>query len=126
MILIMLIAILAGTLVLAVILTALLCWVLATPAFCGGTVALMWLILLLGGVLIGGRDPRDWPQRSGRTESRPPCSRKRGDADGCPGHSDSRGSYLLGTERIHRAARMGGRQPVKPPVLWSMQARPGV
>jgi len=59
MILIMLIAILAGTLVLAVILTALLCWVLATPAFCGGTVALMWLILLLGGVLIGGRDPRD-------------------------------------------------------------------
>lgn len=59
MILIMLIAILAGTLVLAVILTALLCWVLATPAFCGGTVALVWLILLLGGVLIGGRDPRD-------------------------------------------------------------------
>lgn len=59
MILIILIAILAGTLVLAVILTALLCWVLATPAFCGGTVALMWLILLLGGVLIGGRDPRD-------------------------------------------------------------------
>lgn len=59
MILIMLIAILAGTLVLAVILTALLCWVLATPAFCGGTVVLMWLILLLGGVLIGGRDPRD-------------------------------------------------------------------
>lgn len=59
MILIMLIAILAGTLVLAVILTALLCWVLATPAFCGGTVVLMWLILLLGGVLIGGRGPRD-------------------------------------------------------------------
>lgn len=59
MILIMLIAILAGTLVLAVILTALLCWVLATPAFCGGTVVLMWLILLLGGVLIGGRNPRD-------------------------------------------------------------------
>lgn len=59
MILIMLIAILAGTLVLAVILTALLCWVLATPAFCGGTVVLMWLILLLGGVLISGRDPRD-------------------------------------------------------------------
>lgn len=59
MILIMLTAILAGTLVLAVILTALLCWVLATPAFCGGTVVLMWLILLLGGVLIGGRDPRD-------------------------------------------------------------------
>ncbi len=59
MILIMLIAILAGTLVLAVILTALLCWVLATPAFCGGTVVLMWLILLLGGVPIGGRDPRD-------------------------------------------------------------------
>lgn len=59
MILIMLIAILAGTLVLAVILTALLCWVLATPAFCGGTVVLMWLILLLGGVLIGRRDPRD-------------------------------------------------------------------
>lgn len=59
MILIMLIAILAGTLVLAVILTALLCWVLATPAFCGGTVVLMWLILLLGGVLIGGRAPRD-------------------------------------------------------------------
>lgn len=59
MILIMLIAILAGTLVLAVILTALLCWVLATPAFCGGTVVLMWPILLLGGVLIGGRDPRD-------------------------------------------------------------------
>ena len=45
MILIMLTAILAGTLVLAVILTALLCWVLATPAFCGGTV--------------GGIDPRD-------------------------------------------------------------------
>lgn len=59
MILIMMIAILAGTLALAVILTALLCWLLATPAFCGGTVVLMWLILLLGGVLIGGRDPRD-------------------------------------------------------------------
>lgn len=59
MILIVLTAILTGTLVLAVILTALLCWVLATPAFCGGTVALMWLLLLLGGVLIGGRDPRD-------------------------------------------------------------------
>ena len=56
-------AILTGALALAVILTALLCWVLATPAFCGGTVALMWLLLLLGGVLIGvligGRDPRD-------------------------------------------------------------------
>lgn len=51
---------------------------------------------------------------------------RKADADGCPGHSDSRGSYLLRTERIHRAARMGGRQPVKPPVLWSMQARPGV
>lgn len=59
MILIMMIAILAGTLALAVILTALLCWLLATPAFCGGTVVLMWLLLLLGGVLIGGRDPRD-------------------------------------------------------------------
>ena len=59
MILIMMIAILAGTLALAVILTELLCWLLATPAFCGGTVVLMWLILLLGGVLIGGRDPRD-------------------------------------------------------------------
>ena len=59
MILIMMIAILAGTLAMAVILTALLCWLLATPAFCGGTVVLMWLILLLGGVLIGGRDPRD-------------------------------------------------------------------
>ena len=59
MIRIMMIAILAGTLALAVILTALLCWLLATPAFCGGTVVLMWLILLLGGVLIGGRDPRD-------------------------------------------------------------------
>lgn len=57
--LIILVAVLAGTLVLAVILAALLCWVLATPAFCGGTVVLMWLILLLGGVLIGGRDPRD-------------------------------------------------------------------
>ena len=123
--LIILVAVLAGTLVLAVILTALLYWVKVITEFGMGVVAL-WLILLLGGVLIGGRDPREWPQRSGRTGSRPPCSRKRGDADGCPGHSDSRGSYLLRTERIHRAARMGGRQPVKPPVLWSMQARPGV
>ena len=123
--LIILVAVLAGTLVLAVILTALLYWVKVITEFGVGVVAL-WLILLLGGVLIGGRDPRDSPQRAGRTGSRPPCSRKRGDADGCPGHSDSRGSYLLRTERIHRAARMGGRQPVKPPVLWSMQARPGV
>ncbi len=59
MILIMLIAILAGTLVLAVILTALLCWVLATPAFCGGTVVLMWLPFLIVFVAVGGIDPRD-------------------------------------------------------------------
>lgn len=59
MILIMLIAILAGTLVLAIILTALLCWVTAITEFGVGVVALVWLILLLGGVLIGGRDPRD-------------------------------------------------------------------
>lgn len=59
MILIMLIAILAGTLVLAIILTALLCWVTPITEFGVGVVALVWLILLLGGVLIGGRDPRD-------------------------------------------------------------------
>lgn len=59
MILIMLTAILAGTLVLAVILTALLCWALATPAFCGGTVALMWLLLLIVFATMGGIDPRD-------------------------------------------------------------------
>ena len=59
MILIMLITILAGTLVLAVILTALLCWVLATPAFCSGTVVLMWLLLLIVFVAVGGIDPRD-------------------------------------------------------------------
>jgi sterol desaturase/sphingolipid hydroxylase (fatty acid hydroxylase superfamily) len=59
MILIMLTAILAGTLVLAVILTALLCWALATPAFCGGTVALMWLLLLIVFVAVNGIDPRD-------------------------------------------------------------------
>ena len=59
MILIMMIAILAGTLALAVILTALLCWVTAITEFGVGVVALVWLILLLGGVLIGGRDPRD-------------------------------------------------------------------
>lgn len=58
MILIMLTAILAGTLVLAVILTALLYWVKVITEFGMGVVAL-WLILLLGGVLIGGRDPRD-------------------------------------------------------------------
>lgn len=59
MILIIMIAILAGTLALAVILTALLCWVLATPAFCGGTVVLMWLLLLIVFVAVGGIDPRD-------------------------------------------------------------------
>ena len=59
MILIMLIAILAGTLVLAVILTALLCWVLATPAFCSGTVVPMWLLLRIVFVAVGGIDPRD-------------------------------------------------------------------
>ena len=59
MILIMLPAIQAGTLVLAVILPALLCWVLATPAFCGGTVVLMWLLLLIVFVAVGGIDPRD-------------------------------------------------------------------
>lgn len=59
MILIMLTAILAGTLVLAVILTALLYWVKVITEFGMGVVALVWLILLLGGVLIGGRDPRD-------------------------------------------------------------------
>lgn len=58
MILIMLTAILAGTLVLAVILTALLYWVKVITEFGMGVVAL-WLILLLVGVLIGGRDPRD-------------------------------------------------------------------
>lgn len=56
--LIILVAVLAGTLVLAVILTALLCWVKVITEFGMGVVAL-WLILLLGGVLIGGRDPRD-------------------------------------------------------------------
>ena len=57
--LIILVAVLAGTLVLAVILTALLYWVKVITAFGMGVVALVWLILLLGGVLIGGRDPRD-------------------------------------------------------------------
>lgn len=53
------VAVLAGTLVLAVILTALLYWVKVITEFGMGVVALVWLILLLGGVLIGGRDPRD-------------------------------------------------------------------
>ena len=44
--------------VLAVILTALLYWIKVITEFGMGVVAL-WLILLLGGVLIGGRDPRD-------------------------------------------------------------------
>jgi hypothetical protein len=57
--LIILVAVLAGTLVLAVILTALPYWVKAITEFGMGVVALVWLILLLGGVLIGGRDPRD-------------------------------------------------------------------
>lgn len=57
--LIILVAVLAGTLVLAVILTALLYWVKVITEFDMGVVALVWLILLLGGVLIGGRDPRD-------------------------------------------------------------------
>lgn len=52
-------AVLAGTLVLAVILTALLYWVKVITEFGVGVVALVWLLLLLGGVLIGGRDPRD-------------------------------------------------------------------
>lgn len=56
--LIILVAVLAGTLVLAVILTVLLYWVKVITEFGMGVVAL-WLILLLGGVLIGGRDPRD-------------------------------------------------------------------
>lgn len=55
--LIILVAVLAGTLVLAVILTALLYWVKVITEFGMGVVALVWLILLLGGVLIGGRDP---------------------------------------------------------------------
>lgn len=57
--LIILVAVLAGTLVLTVILTALLYWVKVITEFGMGVVALVWLILLLGGVLIGGRDPRD-------------------------------------------------------------------
>lgn len=57
--LIILVVVLAGTLVLAVILTALLYWVKVITEFGVGVVALVWLILLLGGVLIGGRDPRD-------------------------------------------------------------------
>lgn len=57
--LIILVAVLARTLVLAVILTALLYWVKVITEFGMGVVALVWLILLLGGVLIGGRDPRD-------------------------------------------------------------------
>lgn len=57
--LIILVAVLAGTLVLAVILTALLYWVKVITEFGMGVVALVWLILLLGGALIGGRDPRD-------------------------------------------------------------------
>lgn len=57
--LIILVAVLAGTLVLAVILTALLYWVKVITEFGMGVVALVWLILLLVGVLIGGRDPRD-------------------------------------------------------------------
>ena len=57
--LIIMVAVLAGTLALAVILTALLCWITTITEFGAGVVALVWLILLLGGVLIGGRDPRD-------------------------------------------------------------------
>ena len=57
--LMILVVVLAGTLVLAVILTALLYWVKVITEFGMGVVALVWLILLLGGVLIGGRDPRD-------------------------------------------------------------------
>ena len=57
--LIILVAVLVGTLVLAVILTALLYWVKVITEFGMGVVALVCLILLLGGVLIGGRDPRD-------------------------------------------------------------------
>lgn len=57
--LIILAVVLVGTLALAVILTALLCWINAITEFGMGVVALVWLILLLGGVLIGGRDPRD-------------------------------------------------------------------
>lgn len=57
--LIILVVVLAGTLVLAVILTALLYWVKVITEFGMGVVALVWLILLLGGVLIGGRNPRD-------------------------------------------------------------------
>ena len=57
--LIILVVVLAGTLVLSVILTALLYWVKVITEFGMGVVALVWLILLLGGVLIGGRDPRD-------------------------------------------------------------------
>lgn len=57
--LIILVAVLAGTLVLAVILTALLYWVKVITEFGVGVVALVWLLLLLGGVLIGGRYLRD-------------------------------------------------------------------
>lgn len=54
--LIILVAVLAGTLVLAVILTALLYWVKVITEFGMGVVAL-WLILLLGGVLIRRQRP---------------------------------------------------------------------
>lgn len=59
MILIMLTAILAGTLVLAVILTVLLCWVNAITEFSVGVVVLMWLLLLIVVVAVDGIDPRD-------------------------------------------------------------------
>lgn len=57
--LIILAVVLVGTLALAAILTALLCWITAITKFGVGVVALVWLILLLGGVLLCGRDPRD-------------------------------------------------------------------
>lgn len=56
--LIILVAVLAGTLVLAVILTALLYWVKVITEFGMGVVAL-WLILLIVFVAVGGIDPRD-------------------------------------------------------------------
>nr|DAG10663.1 MAG TPA: hypothetical protein [Caudoviricetes sp.] len=46
--------------------------------------------------------------------------------DDRPGRSDNRESHLLGTERIQRAARMGGRRPCAAPFMEYAGASGGV
>lgn len=95
--------------VIALAVTAFLCWVSAT-AFSWGIVALVWLFLL---VMAGNKNP----VRAGRPETRLPCGRKRGTQTATPVHRIYRVSYQTRTKRTRQGGPHGrGGNLSKPPL----------